>query len=188
MIEPSKWKRCDKRRITESTDQRFIGGSWKSALLVQQSEEAHRLAEQHVEHGPVVRELDQIDRYPLRHVLLLLPREDMLVEIILYLLVGYVDAQLLERVPGEVLEAEYVEEADRERLVVGRPVETQQTIDLIDHPVEQSAVQSFRHRVPRRTSLGDRVVSRDRLAPGHNRVRCQCLQKIALLHAEQLRH
>lgn len=188
MIEPSKWKRCDKRRITESTDQRFIGGSWKSALLVQQSEEAHRLAEQHVEHGPVVRELDQIDRYPLRHVLLLLPREDMLVKIILYLLVGYVDAQLLERVPGEVLEAEYVEEADRERLVVGRPVETQQTIDLIDHPVEQSAVQSFRHRVPRRTSLGDRVVSRDRLAPGHNRVRCQCLQKIALLHAEQLRH
>ena len=111
----------------------------------------------------------------------------MLIEIILYLLVGYVDAQLLERVAGEVLEAEYVEEADRERLVARRPGETEQTIDLIDHPVEQSAVQPFRHRVPRRASLGDRIVSRDRLAPGHNRVRCQCLQKIALLHAEQLR-
>ena len=60
----------------------------------------------------------------------------MLIEIILYLLVGYVDAQLLERVAGEVLEAEYVEEADRERLVARRPGETEQTIDLIDHPVE----------------------------------------------------
>lgn len=94
----------------------------------------------------------------------------MLIEVVLYLLVGDVDAELFERVPGEVLEAEDVEQPDRQRLVIRRAAEAQQTIDLVDHPIEESTVETLGHCVARRTSLGHRIVSRNCLASGHYRV------------------
>lgn len=152
------------------TDQGSIGRPGESALLVEKRQESHGLAQQHIEHRSVVGELDQVHGYPLSHVFLLLPSEDMLVEVVLYLLVRYVDAELLERVPGEVLEAEDVEQPDRQRLVIRRAAKAQQTIDLIDHPIEQSAVETLCHGVACRTGLGNCIVPCNCLASGHDRV------------------
>lgn len=150
------------------TDQRSIGCPGESALLVEKCQESHGLAEQHIEHRSVVRKLNQVYGYPLGHVLLLLPSEDVLVKVVLYLLVRYVDAELLERVPGEVLEAEDVEQPNRQRLVIRRAAEAQQTIDLVDHPIEQPTVETLRHGVARRTGFGHCIVPCNRFASGHD--------------------
>lgn len=94
----------------------------------------------------------------------------MLIEVVLYLLVGDIDAELLERVSREVLEAEDIEQTDRQRLVIRRAAEAQQTIDLVDHPIEESTVETLGHCVAGRASLGYRIVSRNCLASGHYRV------------------
>ena len=68
--------------------------------------------EEHVQEGPVVRELNVLDLDSLTLVLILLPREDVLVEVELKLLVGSVDAQLLKAVVLKVLKASQVQDAN----------------------------------------------------------------------------
>ena len=53
-----------------------------------------------------------MERDILDGVLLPLPAEDELVEVVVHLLVGRVDAQLLQRVVRQVFEAEDVQDAD----------------------------------------------------------------------------
>lgn len=50
----------------------------------------------------------------------LLELEDVVVEVLLQLLVGVVDAKLFEAVDIEVLESEYVQHSDERRLCLGR--------------------------------------------------------------------
>lgn len=76
----------------------------------------------------------------------------MLVEVELKVLVGVIDAQLLEAVLREVLEAEYIEDRDRGRLF--RPF-VDDVIDTSDQPREQGTVQSLGERVPGIQSLVD---------------------------------
>ena len=44
----------------------------------------------------------------------------MLVEVILYLFIGNVDAELLKRVPFKVLETKYVQDSDGEHVISGK--------------------------------------------------------------------
>lgn len=94
----------------------------------------------------------------------------MLIEVVLYLLVSYVDAELFERVSRKVLEAENVEQPDCQRLVIRRAAEAQQTIDLVDHPIEEPTIETLGHCITSRTSFGYRIVPRNCLASGHHRV------------------
>lgn len=94
----------------------------------------------------------------------------MLVEVVLDLLVGDVNAELLERVLREILEAEDVEQTDGQGLVVMRAVEAQQTVNLVDHPVEEPTVQTLGHGVACRAGLDDSVVAGNGLASGHHGV------------------
>lgn len=52
----------------------------------------------------------------LRISYLLFPREDVLIEVVLDLLIGNIDAKLLERILGKILKAENVQKTDRQRL------------------------------------------------------------------------
>ena len=102
----------------------MVGGLGEATLLVEQGEQPERPGQEHVQDGPVVDELDHVDADALGHVLLLLPGEDVLVEKVLDLLVGDVDAQLLEAVAREVLEAENVQKTHRQRLAAVKATES----------------------------------------------------------------
>jgi len=94
----------------------------------------------------------------------------MLIEVILYLFVSYVDAELFERVSGKVFEAEDVEQPDCQRFVIRRAAEAQQTIDLVDHPIEEPAIKTFGHCITSGTSFDYCIVPRNCLASGHHRI------------------
>ena len=114
------------------------------ALLVDERHEVERADGDEVERLLVVDELDVVPVDGLVVVLLLLHLEDVLDEELLQVLVGVVDAELLERVGAEVFEAEDVKHADgclvlsadAVRLGDGR-------IDLSDDVDEEASVDSL---------------------------------------------
>lgn len=61
------------------------------------------------------------------------------------LLVRVIDAELLEAVQREVLEAEDIEDAEESRAILARICAV---IDVIDEPGEGARVERLRHRVP----------------------------------------
>lgn len=69
---------------------------WEVALFVQEGDDAHGLEGQQVEGGPVVGVVDVVPGNALRAVLLLLHGEHVLHKELLQVLVGEVDAELLE--------------------------------------------------------------------------------------------
>ena len=87
----------------------------------------------------------QVD--PLGLVQLLLHLEDVEVEVLLQLLVGEVDQQLLEAIVLEDLEAEDVEDANLRRRRRAARVGGERRVDPPHEPVEQLGVQKLRQRV-----------------------------------------
>ena len=69
---------------------------WEAALLIQEGDDAHGLEGQQVQGGPVVGVVNVVPGDVLRAVLLLLHGEHVLHEQLLQVLVGQVDAELLE--------------------------------------------------------------------------------------------
>lgn len=76
---------------------------WEAALLVQEGDDAHGLEGQQVQGGPIVGVVDVVPGDVLRAVLLLLHGEHVLHEELLQVLVGEVDAELLEAVKARSL-------------------------------------------------------------------------------------
>lgn len=76
---------------------------------------------------------------------LLFEREHVMIEELVQFLVRVVDAQLFERVDGEILETEYVEHAEEPGRVLAR---IRARVDVIDEPRERPRVQRFGHGVP----------------------------------------
>ena len=68
-----------------------------------------------------------------------------MIEKLVQLLVRVIDAQLLEAVDGEVLEAEYVQNAEEPRAVLAG---VRAIVYVVDQPDERTRVQRLRHRVP----------------------------------------
>mmetsp|Transcript_49856 Transcript_49856/g.106023 ORF Transcript_49856/g.106023 Transcript_49856/m.106023 type:complete len:479 (-) Transcript_49856:2004-3440(-) len=124
-----------------------VVGSRNDALLVQQRQDACVLPVDEVEHVLVVREGDELPQYALSLVLVLLELEDVLVELLLQGLVGVVDADLLEVVHLEGLEAEDVQHADG-RAAFNRAIQAfallmlcgNAPVDLAHYEVERGAV------------------------------------------------
>ena len=71
---------------------------WEAALLIQEGDDAHGLEGQQVQGGPVVGVVDVVPGDALRAVLLLLHGEHVPHKELLQMLVGQVDAELLEAV------------------------------------------------------------------------------------------
>ena len=107
---------------------------------------AYRRIGEHLDARLVVGLVDRVPTDGFADVNLLLGLEDRRVEVGLQPLVGEVDAELLERVRLELLEAEDVEHADeRARLGIGQ----QRFVDPRDEPVEHARVERLRERVAR---------------------------------------
>ena len=98
--------------LVQLVQQGLVAALGELALLVYECHEVKRAQRDEVQRLLVVHELDVVPIDGLQVVLLLLQLEDVLHEELLQVLVGKVDAELLERVGIEVLEAEYVENAD----------------------------------------------------------------------------
>src|SRR4051812_37000854 len=109
----------------------------QSRLFVKQRQDT-QLAFDEVDTWLVVGEIDESPVDLLADVLFLLELEDMLVELLLQLLVGIVDAELLERVLGEVLEAVNIEDTDEGVDPLQDIFSGQAPIDRLNKPVEQA--------------------------------------------------
>ena len=83
-------------RLVELEGEGGVGGLGESALLVEDGQQPHVLLEEDVQDGRVTGVADDVQDHALLGALVLLPLEDMLVEVLLQLLVGHVDAHLWE--------------------------------------------------------------------------------------------
>ena len=111
---------------------------WGLTLRVEQAEDAEGRLLHELDARLVVRVVDADAAYALLGVDLLLHLEDELEEELVQLLVGEVDAQLLEGVDLEDLKAEDVEQSDEgHRIARAAP---DRIVHLGDHPVEEQAV------------------------------------------------
>lgn len=92
--------------------QRAVTRTWEVAFFVQQGEHA-KLCKEHVQQRSVIHKRNLCRVHPLFAILCQLVFKDVLVEEILQLFVGHVDAQLLKTINNKVFETKDVEDADR---------------------------------------------------------------------------
>ena len=95
----------------------------------------------------IVDELDVVPVDRLVVVLLLLHLEDVLDEELLQILVGVVDAELLERVRSKVFEAEDVKHTDGGLVLPGDVWLCDGRVDLSNDVNEEATVNSFRESI-----------------------------------------
>mmetsp|Transcript_1364 Transcript_1364/g.3357 ORF Transcript_1364/g.3357 Transcript_1364/m.3357 type:complete len:470 (-) Transcript_1364:1589-2998(-) len=116
-----------------------IATSWQPAFVVKHGQDSDLALLDGVQAILVVREGDEGPLDLLRLVLGLLELEDEFVELLLQGLVGEVDAQLLERVDGETLETENIQNSDgRSHVAIIGPADT--LVDLFHDPQKQGSV------------------------------------------------
>eukprot|EP00754_Rhynchopus_humris_P013399 Rhum_TRINITY_DN14325_c3_g1::Rhum_TRINITY_DN14325_c3_g1_i1::g.82804::m.82804 len=171
--------------VVELRGEGEVGALDQLHLLVQQREHAHGAGDE-VQGALVVLEDNRLRVDALVLALLDVPCEDVAVVVVLKLLVREVDAQLLERVVLEVLEAEDVEQPDPVA-VVAVAVLMDKAVDALHKPQEHLFVQRLAHRVPllRRTALVER---RGEGVAGHAACRRrQLLEQLVAVHLQQVR-
>ena len=131
-------------------DDGLVGGVLDAAAVIEEGEYALVLVEE-VEDRLVVGEADVLEGVlkSLFSELFLLVFEHVGQVELLKVLVGVVDAELLERVLREVLEPENIEEADAEHLKVVLLVRANVDglIEAVDEPLEEAVVEDFREGV-----------------------------------------
>ena len=103
------------------------------ARFVKQRYDSVRTQLDHVEHVLIIDEFDVRPIDTFSFVLFLLHLEDVLIEMLLKLLVGEVDAELLKRIHGEALKTVDIEDSD-ERFA--RRILTDTDVDSIDERIE----------------------------------------------------
>ena len=158
------------------------------AHLVEKAHDARRALLDEVDAPLVVLVLDRRPLDALLVVERLLRLEDEAEEELLELLVGKVDAELLEGVLEEGLEAVHVEEADEGAVLLQLPA--QLLVDLRDAPVEELRVEVLCERVAREERLLWREVHADPLVArglGEDH-RAADEAPVEVRHAQQLRH
>ena len=150
-----------KVRLVHRRDKLCVRGLRRDALRVEEAEDARGRAADHVDAPRVVHELRAARCARLRHAFLdIQPRlrlEDPLDEELLQPLICEIDAQLLEAVRLEVLEAEDVEHPDERQLgrcaPVGRVRAAEAAVDRAHDPDEDELVQRASERVARARAL-----------------------------------
>ena len=152
--------------VVQLGDELVVRAHRQARFLVEQRQHAH-LAFDQVDAGLVVGEVDELPVDLLAEVLLLFELEDVLVELLLQLLVGEVDAELFEGILGKVLEAVDVEHADEGVDPLEHRVGREAAVDDVDEPVEQARVDELGDGVSHDGGLLLRQVRHDLLAPGH---------------------
>lgn len=90
-------------------------------------------------------------RRPIFHTYnFLFQRKHVVIEEFMQFLVGVVDAQLLKRIDSEILETEYIENAEETGCIVAR---IDARVDVTNKPCKRSRIKRFRH-------LFDRISAR----------------------------
>ncbi|WPK27202.1 hypothetical protein PUMCH_004579 [Australozyma saopauloensis] len=118
----------------------------QTGLLVQQGQHTHAVLDK-VDAGLVVGKVYEQPLDLLLDVLFLLQLEHVLVELLLQLLVGVVDAELLERVLLEVLESVDIKHSNERVDVLLHLRRTEVRVDVVHEPVEQRRINIFGKRV-----------------------------------------
>lgn len=132
-------------RFVNFREHRLIRALGKFRLFIDQSHDVQLLDSNQVQGILIVDEFYVLPIDSLVIVLLLLQFENVLYEELLQILVGIVDAELLETVVIEVLETKNVEHSDRTaRLVLGPKYGL---VNFLDHVNKQSPVNAFYERV-----------------------------------------
>eukprot|EP00732_Lithocolla_globosa_P001517 Lithocolla_globosa_v1_NODE_770_length_3312_cov_5.913417.p2 type:complete len:162 gc:universal NODE_770_length_3312_cov_5.913417:2095-2580(+) len=135
-------------------NKRFVRRLWEETLLVENGHDAHSLLNQLDGWLKVEPKVDELPINALLDVLLLLENKHVVVEELLELLIGQIDAQLLKAIGLEDLKASNVETTDEG----GRVLSVLQLgVDFVDHPLKQALVDR----------LGQGVGGVVRLALGH---------------------
>lgn len=109
---------------------------WEAALFVQEGDDAHGLEGQQIQCRPIVCVVNEVPGDVLQAVLLLLHCEHVLHKELLQVLIGEVDAELLEAIVLEIFKTKYVQEANGPSHilgVLGRWSENR-VIDLLNNP------------------------------------------------------
>eukprot|EP00968_Pinguiococcus_pyrenoidosus_P012298 scaffold1070_cov245-Pinguiococcus_pyrenoidosus.AAC.52 len=153
-------------------------------LVVQLREDAVRAALDEVQAGLVVREVDEGPLDALAVVLVLLDLEDEAVEVLLQRLIGVVDAELLEAVRLEALEAKDVEHADGRPLIRGR-LDPDALVHPVNDPVEEVRVYHFHDGRDGVEGLRRRLRRSIGLPLDVNRPLREALEEDVLGHAQQ---
>ena len=175
--------------LVELIQQGLIGALGELALLVNQTHEVERPNGDEVEGFLVVHELDMGPVDGLQVVLLLLELEDVLDKELLEVLVGKVDAKLLEGVGLEVLKAEDVEDADA--AAVGGVLQVwleDSGVDLPHNINEEAAVDALGKGVPHVPGLMHVEGADHRLALGEDGAAGECVDERLLVHAQDGGH
>mmetsp|Transcript_9538 Transcript_9538/g.20916 ORF Transcript_9538/g.20916 Transcript_9538/m.20916 type:complete len:592 (-) Transcript_9538:776-2551(-) len=141
----------------------LVGALRHDALLVEDREDSGRLGLQDVDGVRVVGEVEGVPGDALAGVKLLLELEDEGVEELLQPLVGEVDAELLEGVHLEALEAEDVEDADEELHIFDV---ADGKVSAVDDEFEDDVVQRLRECIAVVSGLADVHGALDLPLPG----------------------
>ena len=160
-------------RLVDGLAEVLVARVWLLARLVEDAHDACRALLDEVDAALVVLVLDARPRDALLLVQVLLRLEDELEEELLQLLVGKVDAELLEGVDRERLEAVDVEQPD-ELGRLGR-LAADRDVDLVDDVVEELRVHRLGQRVARQHRLLARERHHRRLAARRERAHAQRL-------------
>mmetsp|Transcript_9537 Transcript_9537/g.20903 ORF Transcript_9537/g.20903 Transcript_9537/m.20903 type:complete len:591 (-) Transcript_9537:776-2548(-) len=161
----------------------LVGALRHDALLVEDREDSGRLGLQDVDGVRVVGEVEGVPGDALAGVKLLLELEDEGVEELLQPLVGEVDAELLEGVHLEALEAEDVQHPDKELHVLDVP---DGRVDAPHDEVEGDAIEGLRQGVAVVRGRPHVVRAPDPLAPRHARRVADGALQVLAIHADQL--
>ena len=171
---------------TELVAQREVGRPRHGNLVLQDREEPMGDALKEVQTALVVLERDAAPVDILRLVLPLLLLEQVAGEELLQLLVGKVDAELLEAVGFEALEPENVQDRDARRRATVVVHRVQARVDAVDEEAEQRRVEGHAQRVAGVLGLGRGQRLRHRIPPCRDEAGRQSPPERILGHPEEL--
>jgi hypothetical protein len=135
-------------------DQRGVGALLEAALLVEQRDDAALVLDQ-LDAVAAIGKLDHVPLHALGDVLALLELKERVVELLLQLLVGVVDVELLERVDLEVLKAERCRECRCSCWSAPGPADSLSFIVLTSHLNRRSYSALASASAPSRASCGE---------------------------------
>ena len=164
--------------LVELLQQGLVRPLREPALLVNKRDYVERFLREQIQNLLVVRKQNVLPVDSLARVLGLLQLEDVLDEELLQILVGVVDADLLETVQTESLEPEYVQHPDgmsgaRPPLFIGGAVDS--LIDVVYHAYKVAAVHTLSERVSVVAGLSRRERGDDYLSFREGGLLCESL-------------
>lgn len=165
---------------------RYIGRLWDNTLLLQHLKDAHLCPDQINRRLQVRTEAHHLPHNALLRVLLLLQHKHEVIEKLLQPLIRKVNAQLLEAIVLEGLEASDVQHTNEKG-----PLDifnVQRDINHLNQPVEQPAINSLAESTDAVCDLRYILALVDKVIPHFDPGLCQAFEQLILIKAEKGGH